>query len=122
MRAAGLRSSRLGFCTVGVKARVPFEAGKSIDCSSVAKSSDDESQVVSAHFQRWQRDSVKRAAVQRANEEVPVPGRVAHNELTMPDLGGAADLGEWMTWAYSHPEKASDFPGHDRGSSVGKRR
>lgn len=77
--------------------------------------------MVSAHFQRWQKDFVKRAAVQRANEVVPVPGRVAHNELTMLDHAGAANLGEWMTWAYSHPEKASDFPGDDSGSSAGKR-
>ena len=77
--------------------------------------------MVSAHFQRWQKDFVKRAVVRRANEEVPVPGRVAHNELTMLDLAGAANLAEWMAWAHSHHEKAADFPGDDSGSFAGKR-
>ena len=43
MRAAGLQSSMLGFCTEGVKARVHFEEGMRIDCWRAAKSSDDES-------------------------------------------------------------------------------
>ena len=120
MRAAGLQSSMLGFCTVGVKARVRFDEEMRIDCWSAAKSSGDESSVVSARFQRRQKDFVKRAAVQRANEEVPVPGRVAHSELTMLDRSEAANLVEWMAWAYSHPEKAGDFPGDDSGHSAGK--